>query len=103
MRALGVLMATVAVLVTAPANAMAQTDLSGMWDLTVMTETGDQTLTITVVQDGKNLTATGDVGEFGPIEMTGTIEGVDVRLAMILPSTAWAVVPGYGGSPTSIS
>lgn len=81
MRALGVLMAAVAVLVTAPANAMAQTDLSGVWDLTVMTDQGDQMLTITVIQDGQDLTATGDAGEFGSIEMTGTLEGVNVRLA----------------------
>ena len=40
-----------------------------------------------------------------------TLAGIDLRTAvadtgapwMILPSTAWAVLPGYGGSPTSIS
>ena len=81
MKSLGVWMAVVAVLVTAPSSGAAQADLSGMWDLTVMTVEGDQLLTITVIQDGQDLTATGDAGEFGPIEMTGTIDGVNVRLA----------------------
>ena len=81
MRALGVWMAVVAVLVAAPSRGAAQADLSGVWGLTVMTDQGDQLLTITVIQDGQDLTATGDAGEFGPIEMTGTIDGVNVRLA----------------------
>ena len=81
MRALGVWMAVVAVLVAAPSSGAAQADLSGVWGLTVMTDQGDQLLTITVIQDGQDLTATGDAGEFGPIEMTGTIDGVNVRLA----------------------
>ncbi len=81
MKPLGVWMAVVAVLVTAPSSGAAQADLSGVWELTVMTDQGDQLLTITVIQDGQDLTATGDAGEFGPIEMTGTIDGVNVRLA----------------------
>ncbi len=78
MRAFGVFITTVALLVSAPANGAAQDDLSGMWDLTVMTDQGDQVLTISVVQDGQDLTATGDAGEFGPIEMKGTLDGSDV-------------------------
>ena len=81
MKPLGVWMAVVAVLVTAPSSGAAQADLSGVWELTVMTDQGDQLLTITVIQDGQDLTATGDAGEFGPIEMPGTIDGVNVRLA----------------------
>ena len=81
MKSLGVWMAVVAVLVAAPSSGAAQADLSGDWELTVMTDQGDQMLTITVIQDGQDLTATGDAGEFGPIEMTGTIDGVNVRLA----------------------
>jgi len=81
MKPLGVWMAVVAVLVTAPSSGAAQADLSGVWELTVMTDQGDQLLTITVIQDGQDLTATGDAGEFGAIEMTGTIDGVNVRLA----------------------
>jgi hypothetical protein len=46
-----------------------------------MTDQGDQMLTINVVQDGQALTATGEAGEFGPIEMTGTVEGANIRFA----------------------
>ncbi len=79
MRALGVIMTAGAVLVSAPTDGAAQTDLSGMWILTVSSEQGDQPLTITITQDGQELTATGDGGEIGPVEMKGTLDGSNVR------------------------
>ena len=78
MRALGVIVAALALLVSAPANGAAQTDLSGMWTLTIQSDQGDQPLTITITQDGSDLTATGDGGEIGEVEMKGTIDGSDV-------------------------
>ena len=78
MKALGVIIA-VAVLASVPGSVAAQTDLSGMWELTIMTEQGDQVVTINIVQDGDDLTATGDAGEFGTIEMAGTVDGDNVR------------------------
>jgi len=80
MRAFGLILASVGMLVAAPANAAAQTDVSGTWDLIVMTEQGDQPVQIVVVQDGSDLTATGDGGEIGEIEMTGMIDGSDITL-----------------------
>ncbi len=79
MKALGVMMAAVSFLIAAPAQGVAQTDLSGMWDLTIQTDQGDQPLTITIAQDGMDLVATGDGGEIGEVSMTGTIDGSDVR------------------------
>ncbi len=79
MKALGVVMAAVAFLVLAPADGVAQVDLSGMWTLTVQSDQGDQPLPITIVQDGEKLTATGEVPDLGPIEMTGTIDGSTVQ------------------------
>ncbi len=81
MRALGVVMAAVAVLVSAPADAAAQADLTGTWDLTVMTEQGNEVLSVDIVQNGQDLTATGDAGEFGEIELKGTLDGATVRFA----------------------
>ena len=75
MRALGVVMAAVAFLVSVPADGVAQTDLSGMWTFTVQSDQGDQPLPITIVQDGEKLTATGEAPDLGPMEMTGTIDG----------------------------
>ena len=80
MRVLGVVMAAVAFLVTAPADGVAQTDLSGMWTLTVQSPDGDNPLPITIVQEGMDLKATGEIPELGPVEMTGNIEGSNVRL-----------------------
>ncbi len=77
MRSLGVVMAAVAFLVSAPADGVAQ-DLSGMWTLTVESDQGDQPLPITIVQDGNDLTATGEVPDLGPIEMKGMIDGSDI-------------------------
>ncbi len=77
MRSLGVVMAAVAFLVSAPADGVAQ-DLSGMWILTVESDQGDNPLPITIVQDGNDLTATGEVPDLGPIEMKGMIDGSDV-------------------------
>ena len=77
MRVLGGIMAAVAELVSAPTDAAAQTDLSGMWTLTIQDQ-GDQPLAITITQDGQNLTAMGDGGEIGPVEMKGMLDGSDV-------------------------
>ena len=79
MRSLGVVMAAVAFLVSAPADVVAQTDLSGMWTLTIQSPDGDQPLPITIVQDGNDLTATGEVPDLGPIEMKGMLDGSAVR------------------------
>ncbi len=79
MRVLGVVMAAVALLVSVPADVAAQ-DLSGMWTLTIQSPDGDQPLPVTIVQDGGDLKATGEIPELGPIEMVGTIEGSNIRL-----------------------
>ena len=84
MRALGVLMAATAVLVSIPSNASAQADLNGAWDLVIMTDQGDQMLTINIVQEGMALTASGDAGEFGMFEWKGTLEGADVTFEWAL-------------------
>ena len=80
MRALGVIMAAGAFLVLAPVDGVAQDDLSGMWDLTVTSDQGPNTLSITIVQDGQNLIVTGDIPELGPIEMNGTLDGSTILL-----------------------
>ena len=79
MRALGITMAAVAILLSAPADGVAQEALTGPWDLTVQTDQGDNVIRINIVQDGGALTATGDIPELGPIEMAGTIDGADIH------------------------
>lgn len=79
MKALGVVLATVAFLVSAPEQGAAQTDLSGMWTLTIQSPDGDNPFPVTIVQDGEKLTATGEIPDLGAIEMTGTIDGSTVN------------------------
>ena len=79
MKVLGVVMAAVALLVSVPADVAAQ-DLSGMWTLTIQSPDGDQPLPVTIVQDGGDLKATGEIPDLGPIEMVGTIEGSTIHL-----------------------
>ena len=94
MKALGVLLVAATVLVSAPTDGAAQADLSGAWDLTLMTDQGEQMLTVQVVQSGQDLTVTGDAGEFGTIDMKGTVDGDSVRFAweLDLQGTPLAIV-----------
>ncbi len=84
MRALGVVTAAVAFLVSAPTDGVAQESLSGNWDLTVETEQGEQMFSVSIVQDGENLKATGEIPDFGPIEMNGTRDGANLSLSLEL-------------------
>ena len=84
MRALGVVFAAVAFLISAPTDGVAQQSLTGNWDLTVQTEQGEQAFTVSIVQDGENLKATGEVPDFGEIEMNGTRDGDNLRLSLEL-------------------
>ena len=80
MKALGVVIVAVALLISAPTDGVAQESLSGNWDLTVQTDQGDQVFTVVLVEEGEDLTATGEIPEFGPIEMSGTRDGAEIRL-----------------------
>ena len=80
MRALGIVIAAAVFLVSAPTDAVAQESLTGDWDLTVQTDQGDQVFTVSIVQEGEDLKATGEIPELGPIEMSGTRDGADIRL-----------------------
>ena len=79
MRVLGVVMAAVALLVSVPADVAAQ-DLSGMWTITIQSPEGDQPLPVTIVQDGEDLKATGEIPELGPVEIVGTIQASQIRM-----------------------
>lgn len=82
MKAIGMIVTAGALLFSTPADGAAQADLSGTWDLTVVTEQGEQPpLSVVIMQDGQDLIATGDGGQMGPIEMAGTLDGSNVRFA----------------------
>ena len=86
MKALGLSVALAALLVSAPTDGVAQTDLSGSWILVIGAPTpGSGTpfvlrLRVTIMQDGQAITASGVAGNAGPFEMTGSIEESAVQL-----------------------
>ena len=84
MRALSLSVALVALLVSAPTDGVAQTDLEGYWDFEVMSESGEPQVRfrveIAIMQDGQLLGATGPAGPNEPSEMTGSVEGSTVQL-----------------------
>ena len=103
MRALSLSVALAALLVSAPAEGAAQTNLAGDWLLTIGTPPGDPAGSghwvyvdrrgrtclwpsrpmlygITVTQDGRALTATGVTGASGPFEINGSVDETGIRL-----------------------
>ena len=84
MRTLGIVLAAVTFLISAPTDGVAQESLTGNWELTVDTEGGIQVFTVSIVQDGEDLKATGEIPDFGEIEMNGTRDGDNLRLALEL-------------------
>ena len=87
MRALGLSVALAALLVSAPTDGVAQTDLSGDWLLEVGAPTPPGSgspfilvLRVTIMQDGQAITVSGVAGNAGPFEMTGSIEESAVQL-----------------------
>ncbi len=84
MKALGLSVALAALLVSAPTDGVAQTDLSGDWRLAIGTEAGGSPivlrLLITITQDGQAITVSGVAGNAGPFEMTGSIEESAVQI-----------------------
>ncbi len=103
MRALSLSVLLAVLLVSAPAEGAAQTNLAGDWILTIGTPPGDPAgnghwvyvdrrgrtclwpsrpmlYHITVTQDGQALTATGVTGASGPFEINGSVDETGVRL-----------------------
>ncbi len=84
MRALGLSAALAVLLVSAPTDGVAQTDLTGDWRLSIGTEAGGSPillrLLIMITQDGQAITVSGVAGNAGPFEMTGSIEESAVQL-----------------------
>ena len=73
--------ALAALLVSAPTDGVAQTDLAGYWDFVIMSESGEpqvrMRVEIATMPDGQLQGATGLAG---PSAMTGSVEGSTVRL-----------------------
>lgn len=83
MRALSVNVALLAVLVSAPNHAAAQSDLTGEWEFVIMSESGETQVRLrvelAVTPDGRLLGATGPEGPNDTEKMTGSVKGSTVQ------------------------
>jgi hypothetical protein len=81
-RALGSSIAVAALLMSTPADGVAQRSLEGYWDFVVMSESGDPQVRLTVglamTQDGR---LRGTPGGAGPSVMTGSMRGPAVEFS----------------------
>ena len=57
----------------------AAVNLTGKWTFTVQTSAGNGTPTVTLKQDGEQLTGHYSSAQLGEAELTGTVKGSDVK------------------------
>ncbi len=84
MRPLSIGITLVTLLMSAPTDGAAQTDLSGEWFFEIVSESGEPQVRLQVeiaaTQDGRLLGATGPAGPTESSEITGSIKGSAVEL-----------------------
>ncbi len=86
------------VLASAPARAQAKVDLTGAWTFDVQTDAGGGTPTITLKQDGMKLTGHYSSETFGEQELTGTVDGNDVKITINADVQGTALTVVYAGT-----
>jgi hypothetical protein len=75
----------------------AQTDASGTWDLTVETQQGTATPSVTLVQSGEKLSGTYR-GRMGDSKIEGTVRGSNIQFTVTLRFQDQAHVISYSGT-----
>jgi hypothetical protein len=75
----------------------AQTDASGTWDLTVETQQGTATPSVTLVQSGEKLSGTYR-GRMGDSKVEGSVRGSDIQFTVTLRFQDQAHVISYSGT-----
>ena len=84
MRPLSIGITLVTLLMAAPTDGAAQTELSGEWFFEIVSESGEPQVRLQVeiaaTQDGRLLGATGPAGSTESSEITGSINGSEVEL-----------------------
>jgi hypothetical protein len=75
----------------------AQTDASGTWDLTVETQQGTATPSVTLVQSGEKLSGTYR-GRMGDSKVEGSVRGSDIQFTVTLRFQDQAHVISYTGT-----
>ena len=63
----------------------AQLDVTGVWEITLNTQTGETTWTATFEQEGEKLLGKVDLGGREILPLEGTVEGSTIKLQFIVP------------------
>lgn len=63
----------------------AQSDVTGVWEITLNTQTGETTWTATFEQEGEKLLGKVDLGGREILPLEGTVEGSTIKLQFIVP------------------
>jgi len=66
------------------ASAVGQINLTGDWDLTIESPQGTNTVKVTLTQEGEKLSGVMK-SQMGELPFTGTVTGVDVKVAFTVP------------------
>ncbi len=74
------LTAAVVIALVGAVEASAQTNLSSAWTFTVETDTGITNPAVTLVQDGMTLTGHYSSEALGENDLTGTVEGMEIKI-----------------------
>jgi hypothetical protein len=89
----------VAVAATALVGAQsAKVDVTGKWQLTVQTEAGTTTPTVTLKQDGEKLSGHYSSETLGEADVTGTVKGNDVKFSFNGNLQGQSVPIAYAGT-----
>ena len=99
MRRLVKLLGIALVCVMSIAPLRAQADVTGTWDLTVRTQQGTATPSVTFVQSGESLSGTYH-GRMGDSKVEGTVRGSDIQFTVTLRFQDQAHVISYSGTVT---
>ena len=68
------------------AGLAAQSDISGMWEIKLDTQTGEQIWTATFEHDGSTIEGEIDMNDGeGPLPLTGSLEGGMIKWGFIVP------------------
>ena len=80
-----ILAVTFAVLVLAAPAALAQSDVSGVWEIDLDTQTGEATWTATFEQEGASISGEIDIGDRMVLPLEGKVDGASIAFTFIVP------------------
>jgi hypothetical protein len=85
------------------AGQAAKTDVSGTWVFDVQTDAGGGTPTVTLKQDGENLTGHYSSETLGEADLTGTVKGAEIAFTFTANVAGNSLPVSYSGTVDSPS